>query len=204
MDPRSSNPCCSRVNCTMRPIHGRVYWTQRIKTQWEYNGKEPRKKTWTPCREKELALQPTLGSSLWTSAINTPSFCVYFSLCHSQLLYIFFCFVSVLSVGTAAYSDGFLPCHCLIGPFRHPYVSLWPSFNFSSHWISLISQIKIFKRIKLAQFIFPQRRPWGKGAIWYPTPIQSASSGKGDRREVTGSSRCMFLSRACEQSHFPW
>lgn len=180
MDPRSSNPCCSRVNCTTQPIYGRVYWTQRIKTQWEYNGKEPRKKTWTPCREKELALQPTLGSSLWTSAINTPSFCVFTFLSVTRNCSIFssvlcqFFLLELLLAQTVS-------CHVTVwlGPFAILMLvyDILSNFNFSSHWIS---QIKIFKRIKLAQFVFPQRRPWGKELS--SVPLQSTQPAQGQER----------------------
>lgn len=90
---------------------------QGIKTQREYNHKEPRK-------QRELAFQPTPGSSLLTSAINTTwfSLSLLFSLAIAFLF--FFHFISTLVVGPAAYLEGLLLCRCLVGPSHHPYISL--------------------------------------------------------------------------------
>lgn len=90
---------------------------QGIKTQKEYNHKEPRK-------QRELALQPTPGSSLLTSAINTTWFSLSLLFSLAIAFFFLFHFISTLAVGTAAYLEGLLLCHCLVGPFHHPYISL--------------------------------------------------------------------------------
>lgn len=74
-------------------------------------------KKWTSCHEREPAVLAALGSSLWTSAINTTWICqVYFPITCNYCLYSSTSYQSVLAVGTTAYLGGLLLRHCQVGP----------------------------------------------------------------------------------------
>lgn len=99
--------------------------------------------------------------------LNLPGLLSY----HLQLLFVFFYLVSVSS----CYQN-----HCLFrglaslslpgGPFC-PHRSWRCSFCFSSHCFSLlVSQIKILRRIRLAQLIFYPHKTMIEAVSWCSTP----------------------------------
>lgn len=104
--------------------------------------------------------------------LNLPGLLSY----HLQLLFVFFYFVSVSSCCRN---------HCLFrrlaspslpgGPFC-PHRSWGCSFRFSFHCFALlISQIKILRRIRLAQLIFNPQRPGQKQCPGVPPNSPNSS-----------------------------
>lgn len=157
------------------------------------------------CHDSELATQPNPGSSLWTSAINANCLLsVYIFLTFTFNCSVFFYFISILAVRTAASSEGLLLCYWLAGPFHCPCVSDAILSTGVLNCFSLSSQIKILKRIKQAQFIFfPHRRPWKKELlVSHPNQLSQLWEKRGERSH--GPQRTFSSAEAMSKAIFPY